>query len=120
MVKKADNDNHDNQNDSTEEEENDLDLSIPDGAGIDDSVRVYLKEMGKVDLLDKEEEVELAKRIEQGDQEARAQLTEANLRLVVSIAKKYIGQGMSFLDLIQEGNKGLMKAVEKFDYTKGY
>lgn len=120
MVKKADNENNDNQNDSTEEEENDLDLSIPDGAGIDDSVRVYLKEMGKVDLLDKEEEVELAKRIEQGDQEARAKLTEANLRLVVSIAKKYIGQGMSFLDLIQEGNKGLMKAVEKFDYTKGY
>ena len=119
MVKKANNENNDNQNDSTEEE-NDLDLSIPDGAGIDDSVRVYLKEMGKVDLLDKEEEVELAKRIEQGDQEARAKLTEANLRLVVSIAKKYIGQGMSFLDLIQEGNKGLMKAVEKFDYTKGY
>ena len=89
MVNKANNDNNDNQNDSTEEEENDLDLSIPDGAGIDDSVRVYLKEMGKVDLLDKEEEVELAKRIEQGDQEARAKLTEANLRLVVSIAKKY-------------------------------
>src|SRR6056297_2314089 len=120
MVKKANNENNDNQNDGTEEEEQDLDLSIPDGAGIDDSVRVYLKEMGKVDLLDKEEEVELAKRIEQGDQEARAKLTEANLRLVVSIAKKYIGQGMSFLDLIQEGNKGLMKAVEKFDYTKGY
>ncbi|MFP4021653.1 MAG: sigma-70 family RNA polymerase sigma factor, partial [Halanaerobium sp.] len=119
MVKKANNENNDNQNDGTEEDQ-DLDLSIPDGAGIDDSVRVYLKEMGKVDLLDKEEEVELAKRIEQGDQEARAKLTEANLRLVVSIAKKYIGQGMSFLDLIQEGNKGLMKAVEKFDYTKGY
>src|SRR6056297_634286 len=103
-----------------ETEEKELDLSIPDGAGIDDSVRVYLKEMGKVDLLTKEEEVELAKRVEQGDDEARRQLTEANLRLVVSIAKKYIGQGMSFLDLIQEGNKGLMKAVEKFDYTKGY
>ena len=103
-----------------ETEEKELDLSIPDGAGIDDSVRVYLKEMGKVDLLTKEEEVELAKRVEQGDDEARRQLTEANLRLVVSIAKKYIGQGMSFLDLIQEGNKGLMKAVEKFDYSKGY
>src|SRR6056297_919145 len=120
MVKKANNDNNDNQNDGTEEEDQDLDLSIPDGAGIDDSVRVYLKEMGKVDLLTKEEEVELAKRVEQGDEEARRQLTEANLRLVVSIAKKYIGQGMSFLDLIQEGNMGLMKAVEKFDYTKGY
>jgi RNA polymerase primary sigma factor len=108
----------DNKKDNKDEKE--LDLSIPDGAGIDDSVRVYLKEMGKVDLLDKEEEVALAKRIEQGDQEAKKELTEANLRLVVSIAKKYIGQGMSFLDLIQEGNKGLMKAVEKFDYTKGY
>jgi len=103
-----------------ETEEKELDLSIPDGAGIDDSVRVYLKEMGKVDLLTKEEEVELAKRVEKGDKEARRQLTEANLRLVVSIAKKYIGQGMSFLDLIQEGNKGLMKAVEKFDHSKGY
>ncbi|MFW6280666.1 MAG: RNA polymerase sigma factor RpoD [Halanaerobium sp.] len=112
--KKVENNEEDNKEDS------ELDLSIPDGAGIDDSVRVYLKEMGKVDLLDKEEEVELAKRIEQGDQEAKKELTEANLRLVVSIAKKYIGQGMSFLDLIQEGNKGLMKAVEKFDYTKGY
>ncbi|MGM0420379.1 MAG: RNA polymerase sigma factor RpoD [Bacillota bacterium] len=104
----------------TEEEEKDYDLSIPAGAGIDDPVRVYLKEMGKVDLLTKEEEVELAKRIEQGDKQAKQELTEANLRLVVSIAKKYVGQGMSFLDLIQEGNKGLMKAVEKFDYTKGY
>ncbi|MFN2363459.1 MAG: RNA polymerase sigma factor RpoD [Halarsenatibacteraceae bacterium] len=109
------------ENDENEEnEEKEYDLSIPAGAGIDDPVRVYLKEMGKVDLLTKEEEVELAQRIEAGDDQARQELTEANLRLVVSIAKKYVGQGMSFLDLIQEGNKGLMKAVEKFDYTKGY
>jgi len=101
-------------------EDKELDLSIPAGAGIDDSVRVYLKQMGKVDLLTKEEEVAIAKRIEKGEEKAKQELTEANLRLVVSIAKKYIGQGMSFLDLIQEGNKGLMKAVNKFDYTKGY
>ena len=87
---------------------------------VGDPVKMYLKEIGKVDLLTREEEVELAKRVEAGDEEAKRQLSEANLRLVVSIAKKYIGRGMSFLDLIQEGNLGLMKAVEKFDYTKGY
>ncbi|MEC9488329.1 MAG: RNA polymerase sigma factor RpoD [Halanaerobium sp.] len=101
-------------------EEKELDLSIPHGKGIEDPVRMYLKEIGKVDLLTKEEEVELAKRIEQGDEEARQHLIEANLRLVVSIARKYLGRGMSYLDLIQEGNMGLMKAVDKFDYTKGY
>ncbi|MFO7815110.1 MAG: RNA polymerase sigma factor RpoD, partial [Halanaerobiales bacterium] len=90
------------------------------GVGIDDPVRMYLKEIGKVDLLTAEEEVSLAKRMEKGDMEAKRQLVEANLRLVVSIAKKYVGRGMLFLDLIQEGNMGLMKAVEKFDYTKGY
>jgi RNA polymerase primary sigma factor len=111
--------------DSDEEEDDDddddeLDLSIPQGVGIDDPVRMYLKEIGKVDLLTAEEEVDLAKRMEQGEMEAKRQLVEANLRLVVSIAKKYVGRGMLFLDLIQEGNMGLMKAVEKFDYTKGY
>ncbi|ADL12233.1 RNA polymerase sigma factor RpoD [Acetohalobium arabaticum] len=100
--------------------EEDLDLSVPDGVGIDDPVRMYLKEIGKVDLLTAEEEVELAKRMEEGDMEAKRMLVEANLRLVVSIAKKYVGRGMLFLDLIQEGNLGLIKAVEKFDYTKGY
>jgi len=109
-----------NNEDNEDNEDKELDLSIPAGAGIDDSVRVYLKQMGKVDLLTKEEEVAIAKRIEKGEEKAKQELTEANLRLVVSIAKKYIGQGMSFLDLIQEGNKGLMKAVNKFDYTKGY
>ncbi|MCF8000300.1 MAG: RNA polymerase sigma factor RpoD [Halanaerobiales bacterium] len=103
-----------------DEDDDELDLSIPQGVGIDDPVRMYLKEIGKVDLLTAEEEVELAKRMEQGDMEAKRQLVEANLRLVVSIAKKYVGRGMLFLDLIQEGNMGLMKAVEKFDYTKGY
>ncbi|MGM0471607.1 MAG: RNA polymerase sigma factor RpoD [Bacillota bacterium] len=103
-----------------ESEDTDLDLSVPDGVGIDDPVRMYLKEIGKVDLLTAEEEVELAKRMEEGDQEAKQMLVEANLRLVVSIAKKYVGRGMLFLDLIQEGNLGLIKAVEKFDYTKGY
>ena len=103
-----------------DDEENDVDLSISPGAGIDDSVRMYLKEIGQVNLLDAEEEISLAKRIEEGDEEARQKMIEANLRLVVSIAKKYMGSGMSFLDLIQEGNTGLMKAVEKFDYTKGY
>ncbi|MDZ7672110.1 MAG: RNA polymerase sigma factor RpoD [Halanaerobiales bacterium] len=106
--------------DDDDDEESELDLSIPQGVGIDDPVRMYLKEIGKVDLLTAEEEVSLSKRMEQGDLEAKRQLVEANLRLVVSIAKKYVGRGMLFLDLIQEGNMGLMKAVEKFDYTKGY
>ncbi len=102
------------------EEDKSLDLSTPQGVGIDDPVRMYLKEIGKVDLLTAEEEVSIAKRIEEGDETARQELIEANLRLVVSIAKKYVGRGLLFLDLIQEGNVGLMKAVEKFDYTKGY
>ncbi len=108
------------QQEEEEEEEGGLDLSVPKGVGIDDPVRMYLKEIGKVDLLTADEEVMLAKRMEQGDEWAKQQLVEANLRLVVSIAKKYVGRGMLFLDLIQEGNMGLMKAVEKFDYTKGY
>lgn len=106
--------------DEDEDDDSGLDLSVPKGVGIDDPVRMYLKEIGKVDLLTAEEEVELSKRMEQGDQWAKQQLVEANLRLVVSIAKKYVGRGMLFLDLIQEGNMGLMKAVDKFDYTKGY
>jgi len=110
----------DDQDEDEDEEDDGLDLSVPQGVGIDDPVRMYLKEIGKVDLLTAEEEVELAKRIEQEDDSARRELVEANLRLVVSIAKKYVGRGMLFLDLIQEGNMGLMKAVEKFDYTKGY
>ena len=97
-----------------------LDLSIPDGISIEDPVRMYLKEIGKVPLLSAEEEIELAKRMENGDQEAKKRLAEANLRLVVSIAKRYVGRGMLFLDLIQEGNLGLIKAVEKFDHTKGF
>ena len=97
-----------------------IDLSVPDGVSIDDPVRMYLKEIGKVPLLTAEEEIELAKKMEQGDQEAKKRLAEANLRLVVSIAKRYVGRGMLFLDLIQEGNLGLIKAVEKFDYRKGY
>ena len=97
-----------------------LDLSIPDGISIEDPVRMYLKEIGKVPLLSAEEEIELAKRMENGDQEAKKRLAEANLRLVVSIAKRYVGRGMLFLDLLQEGNLGLIKAVEKFDYRKGY
>ena len=97
-----------------------LDLSIPDGISIEDPVRMYLKEIGKVPLLSAEEEIELAKRMENGDQEAKKRLAEANLRLVVSIAKRYVGRGMLFLDLIQEGNLGLIKAVEKFDDRKGY
>jgi len=104
-------------------EESDLlddDLSVPPGVKINDPVRMYLKEIGRVPLLTAEEEVELAKRIEQGDEEAKRRLAEANLRLVVSIAKRYVGRGMLFLDLIQEGNMGLIKAVEKFDYRKGY
>jgi len=100
--------------------EEDLELSLPEGVSIDDPVRMYLKEIGKVPLLTAEEEIELAKRMEQGDEEAKRRLIEANLRLVVSIAKRYVGRGMLFLDLIQEGNLGLIKAVEKFDYRKGY
>jgi len=100
--------------------EEDLDLSIPEGISIDDPVRMYLKEIGKVPLLSADEEIELAKRMEKGDVEAKRRLAEANLRLVVSIAKRYVGRGMLFLDLIQEGNLGLIKAVEKFDYRKGY
>ncbi len=106
-----------------DEEEIDLeevDLSIPDGVSIEDPVRMYLKEIGKVPLLSGEEEIELAKRMEKGDEIAKKRLAEANLRLVVSIAKRYVGRGMLFLDLIQEGNLGLIKAVEKFDYRKGY
>lgn len=103
-----------------EEVEEDLDLTIPEGIAIDDPVRMYLKEIGKVPLLSSEEEIELANRIEQGDQAAKKKLAEANLRLVVSIAKRYVGRGMLFLDLIQEGNLGLIKAVEKFDYRKGF
>ncbi len=103
-----------------EDEVVDIDLSVPEGVGIDDPVRMYLKEIGRVPLLSAEQEVELAKRMEAGDEEAKKQLAEANLRLVVSIAKRYVGRGMLFLDLIQEGNLGLIKAVEKFDYSKGY
>ncbi len=101
-------------------EEVDLDISIPEGISIDDPVRMYLKEIGKVPLLSPEEEIDLANRIKKNDSEAKKKLTEANLRLVVSIAKRYVGRGMLFLDLIQEGNLGLIKAVEKFDYTKGF
>ncbi len=97
-----------------------IDLSVPDGISTEDPVRMYLKEIGKVPLLSAEEEIELAKRMELGDEEAKNKLAEANLRLVVSIAKRYVGRGMLFLDLIQEGNLGLIKAVEKFDYRKGY
>ena len=96
------------------------DLSVPKGVTVDDPVRMYLKEIGKISLLTAEEEVEIAKRMEAGDEFAKKELAEANLRLVVSIAKRYVGRGMSFLDLIQEGNLGLMKAVDKFDYTKGF
>lgn len=107
----------------TEEDEADaanIDISIPDGISVEDPVRMYLKEIGKVPLLSADEEIELAKRMEKGDEDAKHRLEEANLRLVVSIAKRYVGRGMLFLDLIQEGNLGLIKAVEKFDYRKGY
>ena len=103
----------------TEEEIADTD-AMADGFAIDDPVRMYLKEIGKVDLLSPEEEIELAQRMSEGDEEAKRRLAEANLRLVVSIAKRYVGRGMLFLDLIQEGNLGLIKAVEKFDCTKGF
>jgi len=101
-------------------DEEEIDLTIPDSIIIDDPVRMYLKEIGKVPLLTSEEEIELAKKMSEGDEEARKKLSESNLRLVVSIAKRYVGRGMLFLDLIQEGNLGLIKAVEKFDYQKGY
>lgn len=101
-------------------EEEDLDLSIPEGVSVEDHVRMYLKEIGKVPLLTTDEEIDLAKKMAEGDEHAKQRLAEANLRLVVSIAKRYVGRGMLFLDLIQEGNLGLIKAVEKFDYTKGY
>ena len=106
-----------------EEEEVDMekiDLSVPDGISIEDPVRMYLKEIGKVPLLSAEEEIDLARRMSEGDESAKKRLAEANLRLVVSIAKRYVGRGMLFLDLIQEGNLGLIKAVEKFDYQKGF
>lgn len=111
-----------NHNDGTENDDNFLqnDLSVPPGVKINDPVRMYLKEIGRVPLLSAEEEVDLATRIEEGDEEAKRRLAEANLRLVVSIAKRYVGRGMLFLDLIQEGNMGLIKAVEKFDYRKGF
>lgn len=104
----------------TEEELENIELSVPDGVSIEDPVRMYLKEIGKVPLLTAEEEKELAMKMEAGDADAKKRLAEANLRLVVSIAKRYVGRGMLFLDLIQEGNLGLIKAVEKFDYRKGY
>ncbi|MBU3114671.1 RNA polymerase sigma factor RpoD [Clostridium lacusfryxellense] len=104
----------------TEPETEELDVSIPEGISIDDPVRMYLKEIGKVSLLSSAEEIDLAKRNEEGDLAAKKKLAEANLRLVVSIAKRYVGRGMLFLDLIQEGNLGLIKAVEKYDYRKGF
>ena len=106
--------------DEIQSNEEEIDLTIPDGIGIDDPVRMYLKEIGKVPLLSADEEIALAERMHNGDEAAKKRLSEANLRLVVSIAKRYVGRGMLFLDLIQEGNLGLIKAVEKFDYTKGY
>ena len=114
-----------NDEDAVIEEEDELDvenidLSVPEGVSIEDPVRMYLKEIGKVPLLSAEEEIKLAQRMEEGDEDAKKRLAEANLRLVVSIAKRYVGRGMLFLDLIQEGNLGLIKAVEKFDYRKGY
>lgn len=114
-------DDHDRERDQEHDEFNfDDDLALPPGIKINDPVRMYLKEIGRVPLLSADDEVELAKRIEKGDEEAKRRLAEANLRLVVSIAKRYVGRGMLFLDLIQEGNMGLIKAVEKFDHTKGY
>lgn len=106
--------------DVEEEDLENIDLSVPEGVSIEDPVRMYLKEIGKVPLLSADEEISLAQRMEQGDEDAKKRLAEANLRLVVSIAKRYVGRGMLFLDLIQEGNLGLIKAVEKFDYRKGY
>lgn len=108
------------QDEESDETDTEIDLSIPEGVSIDDPVRMYLKEIGKVNLLTADEEITLAKAMAKGDEAAKRRLAEANLRLVVSIAKRYVGRGMLFLDLIQEGNLGLIKAVEKFDYTKGY
>lgn len=119
IVDNGNDDAHDD-SDNKDDEDIDIDLSIPEGVNIDDPVRMYLKEIGRVPLLSADEEIKLAKRMEKGDQEAQKRLAEANLRLVVSIAKRYVGRGMLFLDLIQEGNLGLIKAVEKFDYNKGY
>ncbi|SET25503.1 RNA polymerase primary sigma factor [[Clostridium] polysaccharolyticum] len=110
----------DDLDDVEEEDLENIDLSVPEGVSIEDPVRMYLKEIGKVPLLSADEEINLAQRMEKGDEEAKKRLAEANLRLVVSIAKRYVGRGMLFLDLIQEGNLGLIKAVEKFDYRKGY
>lgn len=110
----------DESEDADNKEETEWDLSVPEGISLDDPVRMYLKEIGRVPLLSAAEEVELAKRILAGDENAKRRLAEANLRLVVSIAKRYVGRGMQFLDLIQEGNLGLIKAVEKFDYSKGF
>ena len=110
----------DGMEDEEEVELDKIDLPVPEGVSIEDPVRMYLKEIGKVSLLSADEEIELAKRMEKGDEAAKKRLAEANLRLVVSIAKRYVGRGMLFLDLIQEGNLGLIKAVEKFDYRKGY
>ncbi len=121
LERKSDDEEHlDRLMKSTEDKFDLNDLSVPPGIKINDPVRMYLKEIGRVDLLKAEEEVRLAKLIEQGDEEAKKRLAEANLRLVVSIAKRYVGRGMLFLDLIQEGNMGLIKAVEKFDYSKGF
>lgn len=120
LVGDSDEDPNTRQLAKTEEEFDLNDLSVPPGVKINDPVRMYLKEIGRVDLLSAEEEIRLATRIEEGDEEAKRRLAEANLRLVVSIAKRYVGRGMLFLDLIQEGNMGLIKAVEKFDYRKGF
>lgn len=121
IIGEAESDDDPNTQQLAKEEEFDLnDLTVPPGVKINDPVRMYLKEIGRVDLLSAEEEISLANRIEDGDEEAKRRLAEANLRLVVSIAKRYVGRGMLFLDLIQEGNMGLIKAVEKFDYRKGF
>ena len=112
--------NFESELDDIQANEEEIDITIPEGIGLDDPVRMYLKEIGKVPLLSANEELELAERMHTGDERAKKRLSEANLRLVVSIAKRYVGRGMLFLDLIQEGNLGLIKAVEKFDYTKGY
>lgn len=120
VVPEKDSDDEDDDQSEEDEDEEKVDLSVPEGVGIDDPVRMYLKEIGRVALLTAAEEVDLAKRMENGEEEAKRRLVESNLRLVVSIAKRYVGRGMLFLDLIQEGNLGLIKAVEKFDYRKGF